>query len=147
MSDDEDWEFPESARPSPEDVDFDLDRALSAVVSLRAKIIEDGFTAPLLGTERAGNGVVIGEDGLVLTADIINDTLAGASACRAVGNVLRCCGIRSAEASSEATDGSVISRIGSIGVQWLSSDACRIRATLPHQPKLGRLHPLSLGLN
>ena len=37
------------------------------MVLLRAEIPEDAFTAPLLGTERAGNGVVIREDGLVLT--------------------------------------------------------------------------------
>jgi S1-C subfamily serine protease len=34
---------------------------------LRAEIPEDAFTASILGTERAGNGVVIGADGLVLT--------------------------------------------------------------------------------
>jgi len=36
-------------------------------VLLRAEIPEDAFTAPLLGTERAGNGIVIRDDGLVLT--------------------------------------------------------------------------------
>jgi S1-C subfamily serine protease len=34
---------------------------------LRAEIPGDAFTASILGTERAGNGVVIGENGLVLT--------------------------------------------------------------------------------
>jgi S1-C subfamily serine protease len=53
-------------RPKPEDWRFDLDRTLDAVVLLRAEIPEDAFTASILGTERAGNGVVIG-DGLVLT--------------------------------------------------------------------------------
>src|SRR5688572_28018651 len=62
----QDWEFPTELRPRPEDWRFDLDRALDAVVQLRAEIPEDAFTAPLLGTERAGNGIVIGE-GLVLT--------------------------------------------------------------------------------
>ena len=37
------------------------------MVRLRAEIPEDAFTASILGTERGGNGVVIGEDGLVLT--------------------------------------------------------------------------------
>src|SRR5206468_9844258 len=46
---------------------FDLDAALDSVVQLRAEIPEDAFTAPILGTERAGNGIVIREDGLVLT--------------------------------------------------------------------------------
>jgi S1-C subfamily serine protease len=62
----QDWEFPTELRPRPEDWRFDLDRALDAVVQLRAEIPEDAFTAPLLGTERAGNGIVIGES-LVLT--------------------------------------------------------------------------------
>jgi S1-C subfamily serine protease len=66
MAEHGDWEFPNELRPRPEDWRFDLDRALDAVVQLRAEIPEDAFTAPLLGTERAGNGIVIGE-GLVLT--------------------------------------------------------------------------------
>jgi S1-C subfamily serine protease len=53
-------------RPRPEDWKFDLDTALDAVVQLRSNIPDDAFTAPLLGTERGGNGVVIRE-GLVLT--------------------------------------------------------------------------------
>jgi S1-C subfamily serine protease len=61
------WAFPAEMRPKPEDWRFALDEALDSVVGLRAEIPEDAFTAPLLGTERAGNGVVIREDGLVLT--------------------------------------------------------------------------------
>ena len=37
------------------------------MVGLRAMIPEDAFTAQMLGTERAGNGVVIQDSGLVLT--------------------------------------------------------------------------------
>lgn len=59
--------IPEEARPQPGDYSFDLDRMLSAVVSLRAEVPEDAFTAQVLGTERAGNGVVISDSGLVLT--------------------------------------------------------------------------------
>lgn len=40
---------------------------LDAVVGVRATIPEDARTAHSLGTERAGSGVVIDEDGLVLT--------------------------------------------------------------------------------
>jgi S1-C subfamily serine protease len=54
-------------QPSPGEVGFDLKAALDAVVGLRADIPDDAFTAPILGTERNGCGVVIGEDGLVLT--------------------------------------------------------------------------------
>lgn len=60
------WKVPASAQPHPDDYSFDLDRALSAVVGLHSIIPADGFTAETLGTERAGNGVLIG-DGLVLT--------------------------------------------------------------------------------
>jgi S1-C subfamily serine protease len=54
-------------QPTPDDYDFDLDEALASVVGIRAIIPADAFTAESLGTERAGNGVVIGGDGLVLT--------------------------------------------------------------------------------
>ncbi len=67
MAEQKDWAFPAEMRPRPEDWRFDLDRALDAVVMVRSEIPEDAFTAPILGTERAGNGVVIRDDGLVLT--------------------------------------------------------------------------------
>ena len=62
-----DWAFPESVQPQPNDVRFDLEAAFDAVVQVRAEIAEDAFTASILGTERNGSGVVIREDGLVLT--------------------------------------------------------------------------------
>ena len=61
------WAFPAALQPSPDEAKFDLAAALDAVVLLRAEIPEDAFTAPILGTERAGNGVVIRDDGLVVT--------------------------------------------------------------------------------
>jgi len=61
------WAFPDSLQPRPEETGFDLAAALDAVVLLRAEIPEDAFTASILGTERAGNGVVIGDGSLVLT--------------------------------------------------------------------------------
>jgi S1-C subfamily serine protease len=67
MAEQKDWAFPAEMRPRPEDWRFDLDHALDAIVLLRAEIPDDAFTAPILGTERAGNGVVINESGLVLT--------------------------------------------------------------------------------
>src|SRR5580765_2022273 len=67
MAKEQNWAFPAELRPKPEDWRFELDRALDAVVHLRAIIPDDAFTAPLLGTERVGNGVVIRDDGLVLT--------------------------------------------------------------------------------
>jgi S1-C subfamily serine protease len=61
------WAFPDSLQPSAEDALFDLEAALESVVMLRTEIPEDAFTASILGTERFGSGVVIREDGLVLT--------------------------------------------------------------------------------
>ena len=67
MASEKGWAFPTEMRPRPEDWRFDLERALDAVVLLRSEIPDDAFTAQILGTERAGNGVVINESGLVLT--------------------------------------------------------------------------------
>jgi S1-C subfamily serine protease len=61
------WLFPSELQPAQDDLAFDLRAALDAVVALRAEIPDDAFTAAILGTERVGNGVVIGDDGLVLT--------------------------------------------------------------------------------
>lgn len=63
----QDWETPEDQRPDPANCRFDLERALQAVVGLRAQVPESAFTAGTLGTERIGSGVVIRPDGLVLT--------------------------------------------------------------------------------
>jgi S1-C subfamily serine protease len=62
-----DWDIPSELQPDPADYDFDLDRVLSAIVGLRATAPADAFTASALGTEREGSGVVIGDDGLLLT--------------------------------------------------------------------------------
>src|SRR3989304_576118 len=67
MAESRNWAFPQNLQPRPEEVDFDLDAALDSVVLLRAEIPETAFTASILGTERAGHGVVIREDGLILT--------------------------------------------------------------------------------
>src|SRR5438128_5209906 len=61
------WEIPGEFQPKGEDFEFDVDRALSSVLGLQATVPEDAFTASTLGTERAGSGVLIREDGLVLT--------------------------------------------------------------------------------
>ena len=61
------YEVEPRMRPSARSYAFDLDRTLSAVVALEAQVPEDAFTAGSLGTERIGNGTVIGPNGLVLT--------------------------------------------------------------------------------
>ena len=61
------WKIPRAVQPRPEDYEFDLDRALDAVLALSSTVPGDAFTADTLGTERAGNAVLIGETGLALT--------------------------------------------------------------------------------
>lgn len=63
----DDGRVPAAQQPRPEDYAFDLDRALRAVVALRAGVPADAFTAETLGTERLGSAVLIREDGLLLT--------------------------------------------------------------------------------
>jgi S1-C subfamily serine protease len=60
------WKVPPANQPRVADYSFDLDRVLSSVVGLHSIIPSDAFSADTLGTERAGNGVLI-EDGLILT--------------------------------------------------------------------------------
>ena len=60
------WKVPPAFQPRAAEYGFDLERVLSSIVGLHSIIPQDAFTAETLGTERAGNGVVI-DDGLVLT--------------------------------------------------------------------------------
>lgn len=67
MSEEQLWAFPESVQPKSDETQFDLERAFDAVVLVRAEIPEDAHSAATLGTDRAGYGAVIRDDGLVLT--------------------------------------------------------------------------------
>lgn len=58
-------------QPDPSAVEYDLDAALSSIVSVRARVPEDAFTAQILGTERSGHGVRINESGLIVTIGYI----------------------------------------------------------------------------
>src|SRR5439155_4004879 len=62
-----DYKVSPSVQPKPDEYGYDLDKALTSVMGLRAIIPNDAFTAETLGTERAGNGVLIRENGIVLT--------------------------------------------------------------------------------
>jgi S1-C subfamily serine protease len=62
-----DWKLPSALQPKPDDYAYDLNQAFGAVVGLHSIVPADAFTAETLGTERAGNGVIIRESGLVLT--------------------------------------------------------------------------------
>jgi len=67
LSDSSDSDQGWQVRPRQEELAFDLERALASMVTLRCHVPEDALTAQSLGTERAGNGVVIDEGGLILT--------------------------------------------------------------------------------
>ena len=61
------WTFPPEVQPDRSRLGFDLDAALNAMVLLSVHVPDEAYTAPILGSERSGNGCVIGDDGLVLT--------------------------------------------------------------------------------
>jgi len=62
-----DWKVALAVQPRQDDYDYDLTQALGAVVGIKAIVPSDALTAESLGTERAGHGVLIREDGVILT--------------------------------------------------------------------------------
>lgn len=66
-SDLDNWSVPPERRPKSADYPFDLDWTLSSVVGLKARAPADAFTAASLGAERIGHGVLIDDEGTVLT--------------------------------------------------------------------------------
>src|SRR5437016_4061999 len=62
-----DWKVPSSVQPKAQDYAYDLERALAAVVAVHTIVPPHAFSAETLGTERAGNGVLIRDDGVDLT--------------------------------------------------------------------------------
>ncbi|MEM7540316.1 MAG: S1C family serine protease [Pseudomonadota bacterium] len=67
MTDDTQPIISDELMPRPEEQNYDLHRALNAVVSVRAQVPEDAFTASILGTERVGHGVATTHNGLIVT--------------------------------------------------------------------------------
>ena len=61
------WSFPKAHRPDPEQLDFDLEQSLRALLQLHVQIPEQAYTAPILGTTRSGHGVAIDAEGHILT--------------------------------------------------------------------------------
>ncbi|OED38685.1 hypothetical protein AB833_18515 [Chromatiales bacterium (ex Bugula neritina AB1)] len=57
--------------PDPADYSAQVLTTLDSVVSVRTRIPEDAMTAEFLGTERQGHGVVINDQGLILTIGYI----------------------------------------------------------------------------
>jgi S1-C subfamily serine protease len=58
---------PRAGQPRAGDLGFDINRALKSIVTIQSSIPEDAFTAQTLGDQRSGSGVVIRDNGLVLT--------------------------------------------------------------------------------
>jgi S1-C subfamily serine protease len=110
------WAFPDALQPRPEETGFDLAAALDAVVLLRAEIPGDAFTASILGTERAGNGVVIREDGLVLTIGYLITEAESIWLTTNRGTVIQ----GHALAYDQATGFGLVMPLGKLGVQPLA---------------------------
>jgi len=134
------WAFPSEMRPRPEDWRFDLDTALDAVVQLRSGIPEDAFTAPLLGTERGGNGVVIRE-GLVLTIGYLITEASTIWLTTNKGVVAGAFPI----AYDQATGFGLVQPLGKLGVRPIeigSAASCRVGENVVLAGHGGRAHAL-----
>jgi S1-C subfamily serine protease len=141
MAEQKDWSFPAELRPKPEDWRFDLDAALDAVVSLRSEIPEDAFTAPLLGTERAGNGVLIRDDGLVLTIGYLITEASSVWLTTNHGNVCAAFPV----AYDQQTGFGLVQATGKLGVKALvrgTAASCRVGENVVVAGHGGRAHAL-----
>ena len=146
MADSNDWAFPTNLRPKSEDLAFDLDAALDSVVLVRAEIPDDAFTAPILGTERVGNGVVIGRDGLVLTIGYLITEASAVWLTTNHGNVVA----GDPLAYDQATGLGLVQPLGRIGVPGLergSAQACKAGDKVVVAGHGGRAHALQASVH
>ncbi len=137
----QDWAFPIEMRPKPEDWRFDLDAALDSVVLLRSEIPEDAFTAPILGTERIGNGVVIRDDGLVLTIGYLITEASTIWITTNKGNVVGGFPV----AYDQGTGFGLVQPLGGLGVDAIargSASTCRVGENVVVASHGGRAHAL-----
>src|SRR3954469_23291518 len=136
-----DWAFPLEMRPRPEEWRFDLDSALDSVVGLRAEIPEDAFTAQILGTERIGNGVVIRDDGLILTIGYLITEASTIWLTTNKGNVVGGFPI----AYDQGTGFGLVQPLGKLGVDAISrgsASTCRVGENVVLASHGGRAHAL-----
>jgi len=137
----QEWAFPAEMRPKPEEWRFDLDAALDSVVLVRAEIPEDAFTAQILGTERIGNGVVIRDDGLVLTIGYLVTEASTIWLTTNKGNVIGGFPI----AYDQATGFGLVQPLGKLGVDAIargSASTCRVGENVVVASHGGRAHAL-----
>jgi len=135
------WAFPADMRPRPEDWRFDLDAALDSVVLLRSEIPEDAFTAPILGTERVGNGIVIRDDGLILTIGYLITEASTIWLTTNRGNVVGGFPI----AYDQASGFGLVQPLGKLGVDAItrgSASTCRVGENVVVASHGGREHAL-----
>lgn len=146
MSESTEWAFPQQLQPKDSELRYDLDAALDALVMVRTEIPSDGFTASILGTERAGNGVVIADDGLVLTIGYLiteaTTVWLTTNRGRAVaGHPL---------AYDQATGFGLVQALGKLGVPALprgSAASCAVGDAVVMAGHGGRAHALSARIN
>ncbi|MDH4192381.1 MAG: S1C family serine protease [Betaproteobacteria bacterium] len=135
------WAFPTEMQANPDEYDFDLRRALDSVVGLRAGIPADAFTASILGTERSGNGVVIRDDGLVLTIGYLITEASEIWLTSSRGSVLP----GSALAYDYASGLGLVQPLGQLDLPALergSSGACGVGSRVVVAGQGGRAHAL-----
>src|SRR6187549_2558082 len=141
MAEQKDWAFPNEMRPKPEDWRFDLEQALDAVVLVRSEIPEDAFTASILGTERAGNGVVISENGMVLTIGYLITEASVIWLATNKGTVVGGYPM----AYDQATGFGLVQPLGKLGVKSIergSASSCRVGENVVMAGHGGRAHSL-----
>ena len=141
MENSNDWAFPSEMRPRSEDLRFDLDAALDSMVLLRAEIPEDAFTASILGTERAGNSVVIRDDGLVLTIGYLVTEASAIWLTTNRGNVVA----GDPLAYDQPTGFGLVQALGALGVPALArgtAASCRVGDNVVVAGHGGRAHAL-----
>ncbi len=139
------WAFPVDMRPRPDEWRFDLDTALDSVVGLRAEIPEDAFTAQILGTERAGSGVVIREDGLVLTIGYLITEASTIWLTTNKGNVVGGFPL----AYDQTTGFGLVHPLGKLGVKPIergTAGSCRVGENVVMAGHGGRAHSLKAAI-
>lgn len=135
------WSFPAELQPDPQEWRFDLDAALESVVALRAQVPDDAFTASILGTERAGHGIALGADGLLLTIGYLITEASAIWLTTNRGTVVAGHPL----AYDQSTGFGLVQALGKLGVPGLergSSAACRVQDEVIVAGHGGRQHAL-----
>ena len=134
------WKVPAGAQPRSEDYPFDLERTLSSIVGVHSIIPPDAFTAETLGTERAGNGVLI-DKGLVLTIGYLITEASTIWLTTNKGNVVGGFPV----AYDQTTGYGLVHPLGKLGVKPIergSANSCRVGENVVMAGHGGSVHSL-----